>query len=365
MSIISTELFVDGICELDDRIIQSYLKQFGSRITNYESHRKRLTDSCCFALISFTSHHSVNTILRRRPHIINSSTIFVKRLLSSSVCSFIERQLPVTSLFVYNKISKQLNERNLRNFFKTFGHILKFERDYIHDRLFIEYDDYDSVDKVFLNKDQLPDYIDIYKNILPQAQDTAEYRGKCRLKQHAPKKTNECYQGLLQKTIEDLGNCKAQLKNIENDYNILQIEHTTLKEKYDKLDQLFNNQNLCRSCNEHEVTIMKLQQTLSKLNEQYETTKSQYQRLLSTKSKIDILTQHNHYLLSTRLKNDEYYKSEVSEYYASQSNLSTANSCDINIFHYLSDYYFMLFFIALKQRRRITYKYNIVKNDED
>jgi len=34
-------------------------------------------------------------------------------------------------------------------------------------------------------------------------------------------------------------------------------------------------------CQEHEITIVRLQQTLLKLNEQYDTMKSQYQRLLS------------------------------------------------------------------------------------
>jgi hypothetical protein len=35
-------------------------------------------------------------------------------------------------------------------------------------------------------------------------------------------------------------------------------------------------------CQEHEITITRLQQTLLKLNEQYDAIKSQYQRLLST-----------------------------------------------------------------------------------
>jgi len=233
----ATELFVDGICELDDKTIQSYFSRFGSRITNYESHRQRATNSCCFAVISFVSHHTVNAILRQRPHSIDSYPLFVKRLLPSGVCSFIERLLPVSSLFVYNKISKELNEDKLKGYFQTFGHILKFERDYAHDRLFIEYDDYDSVDKIFLNKDQLPNHIDIHKNILPRAQNTIEYHGTCREKQqdtakdekkkkrHHKKKnrSDDQYQDLLQRTIENLGNCKAQLNNIENDYIILQL----------------------------------------------------------------------------------------------------------------------------------------------
>jgi len=233
----SNELFVDGICEIDDKTIESYFSRFGSRITHYESHRHRPTNSCCFALISFETHHTVNAILRQRPHSINLNPLFVKRLLSPDTCSFIERLLPVSSLFVYNKIHKEFDEQKLRNYFNTFGRILKYERDNNRDRLFIEYDDYDSVDRIFLNKDHLPHNIDIHKNILPRAQNTIEYHGKCRRKQQdikidekkkkrhhkKPSHTDEQYQDLLQKTIGDLINCKAQLRNKENDFVLLQM----------------------------------------------------------------------------------------------------------------------------------------------
>jgi RNA recognition motif-containing protein len=328
----SNELFVDGICEIDDKTIGSYFSRFGSRITHYESHRHRPTNSCCFALISFESHYTVNAILRQRPHSINFHSLFVKRVLPPGTCSFIERLLPVSSLFVYNKLNKEFDEQKLRNYFSTFGQICKFERDYNHDRLFIEYNDYDSVDKIFLNKNHLPNNIDIHKNILPRAQNTIEYHGTCRRKQqeitieekkkkrnHKKKShTDEQYQDLLQKTIGNLINCKAQLRNTENDYVILQmskidfieyyqrliffflfIEYTSIKEENDKLNQLLDNQNKiinsCLMCQEHEITIARLQQTLLKLNEQYDTIKSQYQRLLSTQQTPIILSKPGKY----------------------------------------------------------------------
>jgi hypothetical protein len=306
----SNELFVDGICEIDDQTIESYFSQFGSRITHYDSHRHRPTNSCCFALILFESSDTVHKILRQRPHKINHYLLFVKRLLPPNTCSFTERLLPVSSLFVRNKMTKEFDEQQLKTYFNTFGRILKFERDHNRDRLFIEFDDYDSVDRIFLNKDHLPKYIDIHKNILPRAQSTIEYHGTCRRKQqdiqinekkkkrHQKKRyhSDDQYEDLLQKTIEDLIDCKAQLRNRENDYIILQmgkivrlnhvllilfVEYTTIKEENEKFNQnkLINS---CRMCKEHEITIIRLQQTLSKLNEQYETIKSQYQRLIST-----------------------------------------------------------------------------------
>jgi hypothetical protein len=326
----SNELFVDGICELDDTAIQSYFSQFGTRITSYGSHRHRPTNSCCFALISFASSDTVNAILCQRPHAINDYPLFVKRLLPPGLCSFIERLLPVSSLFVYNKISKEFDEEKLENYFKTFGHILQFKRDYGHNRFIIEYDDYDSVDRIFLNKDNLPNYIDIHKNILPRAQNTIEYHGTCRRQQkkdptdekkkkrHHKKKhhLDEQYEDLLQKTIENLTNCNAQLRNKENDYIILQIgkiilqniiricllcfkEYAAMKEKNEKLNHLVNDQNRtvqgCLSCKEHEMTIARLKQTLFNLNEQYDTIKLQYQRLLLTEYTPIVLSKGGEY----------------------------------------------------------------------
>ncbi len=55
-------------------------------------------------------------------------------------------------------------------------------------------------------------------------------------------------------------------------------EYMTIKTENEKLNQLLNSSQICQ---EHEMTIVRLQQTLLKLNEQYETIKSQYQRLIS------------------------------------------------------------------------------------
>ena len=230
----SNELFVGDICELDDRKVKSYFARFGSRIINYESHRHRPTNSCCFALITFVSSHTVNAILRRRPHSINNNTLFVKRLLSPETCSFIERLLPVSSIFVYNKTNRKFDERKLKYYFKKFGLIVKFQYDHIHDCLFIEYDDYDSIDKIFLNKEDLPYSIEIYKNILPYIQNSIQYTGTCHYQQRSiidSKKQNYMksnfgdneYQDLLQKTIKNLVHCKTQLRNKENDYIILEM----------------------------------------------------------------------------------------------------------------------------------------------
>lgn len=48
-------------------------------------------------------------------------------------------------------------------------------------------------------------------------------------------------------------------------------------------------------CQEHEITITRLQQTLLKLNEQYDIMKSQYQQLLSAQYTPKIFSKSGEY----------------------------------------------------------------------
>ena len=175
----STEIFVDGICHVNDEEIQRYFSQFGARLVSYDAHRHRLTNACCFALMSFASPHTVDAILTHRPHSIHAHALFVKRSLPSGVCSFIERLLPVSSLFVSYKVREPLNEHQLRNYFDTYGQILKFEHDPVHHRWLIEYEDYDSVDRILLHQDRFPYSMNVGKNVSPRAQRSIAYHGTC------------------------------------------------------------------------------------------------------------------------------------------------------------------------------------------
>ncbi|UJR35330.1 hypothetical protein I4U23_028091 [Adineta vaga] len=333
----STEIFVDGICEFDDKTLHSYFGRFGSRISHYECHRQRSTNACCFALITFVSHHTVDAILRQRPHAINSYPLFVKRILPSTICSFSERLLSVRSLFVQNRITKELEEEKLIKYFQTFGEILKFEYDSNHQRLLVEFEDYDSVDRIFLNKEDLPKYIEIHKNLLPRAQNQIQYHGTCRPKERETKtdEKQNTYQDLLQKTIEELTKCKAQLKQTKNDYIILQMEYATIKDKYDQLNDSHNTINECYSCKEYQQTISKLQQT---------STTSPKQSVNST--------QPHQYILSKRLNNDLRHKDQVSESTLSQSHLPlSVGSKQVKS-------------RSCKQQYRLIYKYESVLNDD-
>jgi RNA recognition motif-containing protein len=235
----STEIFVDGICNINDDEIQHYFSQFGARQVSYDAHRHRLTNACCFALISFASPHTIDAILTHRPHTIHGHAVFVKRSLPSGVCSFIERLLPVSSVFVSYKVREPLNEHQLRNYFDTFGQILTFEHDRVRHRWLIEYEDYDSVDRIFLQQDRYPYSMNVRKNVSPRAQSSIPYHGTChrdpsestvgeKEKRRRRKKRLEgtCHD-LPQTTSEDLNQCRNELRSQKQDYERLRMGKIT------------------------------------------------------------------------------------------------------------------------------------------
>ena len=234
------EIFVDGICEIEDTAIKSYFGKFGSRITAYAAFRHRPENSCCFARITFDSHHTVNAVLRHRPHIINSYPIFVKRLLPGKNSSFKERILPVTSLFAYGRTGKGLDQRTLKTYCETFGRLAKFTYNKQHDCLLIGFDDYDAVDQFLLSKSRLLFPLSLQKNITPHTQSKTEYRGTCRAKASSKttngpdkklpevKTSDVVWQDLLQTAVNNLTECKIELKTKEKDYRVLQLRKFVL-----------------------------------------------------------------------------------------------------------------------------------------
>lgn len=76
--------------------------------------------------------------------------------------------------------------------------------------------------------------------------------GTIEIDEKEKKSQKENYQDLLQKTIEELAKCKAQLKNTERDYLILQMSknlHLVIKQIPINLflNRIYNNQNKIRS----------------------------------------------------------------------------------------------------------------------
>lgn len=239
------EIFVDGICEIEDTVVKSYFGKFGSRITAYAAFRHRPEDACCFARITFDSHHTVNAVLRHRPHIISSYPIFVKRLLPGKNSSFTERILPVTSLFAYGRMGKAIDQQTLKSYCTTFGRLAKFTYNKKHDCLLIGYDDYDAIDQFLLSESQLPFPLSLQKNITPHTQSKSEYRGTCRAKASVEstvqkttngpdkkildvKTSDVVWQDLLQTAVNKLTECKIELKSKENDYRVLQLRKFVL-----------------------------------------------------------------------------------------------------------------------------------------
>jgi hypothetical protein len=177
----SSKIAVDGICGIDDIAIRSYFLRFGARITGFESYRQLPTKPCCFALISFASPKTVNSILNRRPHLLNQRTVLVKRLTSSDNCLSVQCVQPVDSLFISRKGKAEFSRKKVKTYLATYGSIKQTTYDDKQHRLFVQYDDYDCVDQLFANKAYLPFAVEMTKNILDVGDEKIKYYGTCHL----------------------------------------------------------------------------------------------------------------------------------------------------------------------------------------
>ena len=83
--------------------------------------------------------------MSKRPHLINGEHIFVKRALPRATASIPERLVVTNRLVLLN--STECDKRNLRDYFKKFGHMKTF--DYEHG--FIDYDVLETLQVDFLN----------------------------------------------------------------------------------------------------------------------------------------------------------------------------------------------------------------------
>ncbi|XP_042911803.2 heterogeneous nuclear ribonucleoproteins A2/B1-like isoform X2 [Parasteatoda tepidariorum] len=150
------KLFIGGIDpEVAENDLREYFEKYGV-ISGCTIHRNRDTGtSRGFAFITFKEATSVDAVQNSRPHIINSCEVTTKRAVPRELFQAFDGLLTVSKIFV-GGLKSEIQETDLRDYFSSFGRVCRV--DIMVDRNtntmrgfgFVEFDDYDPVDKVIL-----------------------------------------------------------------------------------------------------------------------------------------------------------------------------------------------------------------------
>ncbi|XP_067618881.1 ribonucleoprotein RB97D-like [Eurosta solidaginis] len=177
------KLFIGGLAPqtTEDNLKQFY-GQWG-RVVDAVVMRDPLTKrSRGFGFITYVKSASVDAAQKNRPHNIDGKTVDSKRALPRPERERKETNISVKKLFV-GGLKDNHDEKSLEDYFSKFGHVVSVK--ILTDRTtgkrrgfaFIEYDDYDSVDKAVLQKVHTIKYavIDVKKSVYTEEKQNQYY----------------------------------------------------------------------------------------------------------------------------------------------------------------------------------------------
>ncbi|CAF3708759.1 unnamed protein product [Rotaria sordida] len=144
------QLFIGNLCNVPIETLRTYCEKYG-KITDLSLNRDKDNNIYhCFAFVTFQIPNCTTEFMSKRPHFINGEEIFVKRALPRLTASIPERLVVTNRLVLSN--STKYDKETLRRYFKKLGYIKKFN----YEKGFIDYKDYDDVDRILLAR---PHYV--------------------------------------------------------------------------------------------------------------------------------------------------------------------------------------------------------------
>ncbi|CAF1250549.1 unnamed protein product [Rotaria sp. Silwood1] len=144
------QVFIGNLCNVSNEALRTYCETYGP-LTELSLNRDKENNVYhCFAFVTFQYTRSTSQFMSSRPHFICDEEIFVKRALPRATSSVPERII-VTNRLILQDLHKY-DKHLVRNYFHKFGYIKKIDIKYG----FIDYEDYDAVDRVLIAR---PHYI--------------------------------------------------------------------------------------------------------------------------------------------------------------------------------------------------------------
>ncbi|CAF0955264.1 unnamed protein product [Didymodactylos carnosus] len=150
------KVFIGGLsyCTTDDTL-RSYCEKFGD-IADCVIMRDRGGTSRGFGFVTFRDRSMVDDLMSQRPHLIDGRQTEPKRAMPRDEASRPEGQLTVKKIFI-GGIRDDMDDEQLKNHFNQYGNIvdcsiMKDKDGKLRGFAFITFDDFDSVDRIILDK---------------------------------------------------------------------------------------------------------------------------------------------------------------------------------------------------------------------
>ncbi|CAF3252666.1 unnamed protein product [Rotaria sp. Silwood2] len=143
---------------IDENTFRDYWTQFGT-VLNATILRDREGHSRGFGFVTFDNSASVDAVMQARPHTLDNRVVEPKRAVPREASHKPDMQLAVKKLYL-GGIKEPLTENDLKDYFSKYGTIVNAtvmkDRDGQYRGFgFIEFDDYDPVDKIILEKNHI------------------------------------------------------------------------------------------------------------------------------------------------------------------------------------------------------------------
>lgn len=157
---ILTKVFVGGLkYSTDEETFRNYFSKYGALTDCVIIKDSQTNKSRGFGFVKYSDSLMVDELMKNRPHILDSRRLDIKRSTPRKSTTS-SNNLSITKLFIGN-LNDSINETDIETYFSQYGKIVsvKIKRDKESNKSrrfgFIEFEDYDSVDKIVLIKNHV------------------------------------------------------------------------------------------------------------------------------------------------------------------------------------------------------------------
>ena len=143
--------------QTEEKVFKEYFAKYGNLEDSVVIKDSQTGKSRGFGFVKYTDAESVDKLMKERPHTLDQHVLDLKRSIPRTETPTEESKAKITKLYVGGLI-ESLDENDLRSHFSQFGNVLSVEIPRAKETnktrgfAFVNFDDYDAVDKIVLAK---------------------------------------------------------------------------------------------------------------------------------------------------------------------------------------------------------------------